>query len=35
MNSPIFVIIKSNPKKELVTKYRDYNPLDVQGIIST
>ena len=30
MNSPLFVLIKSNPKKEFVTKSRDNNPLDVQ-----
>ena len=35
MNLPLFVIIKSNPKKEFVTKSRDNNPLDVQGITST
>ena len=35
MNSPLFVIIKSNPKKEFVTKSRDFNPLDIQRITST
>ena len=35
MNSPLFVIIKSNPKKEFVTKSRVFNPLDIQEITST
>ena len=35
MNSPLFVVIKLNPKKEFVTESRDFNPLDIQGITST